>query len=519
VSRLQFAIQGVTTGYLLLAVTAIYALGSIPMALHYLSGERFGLWALLGSLIGYLSMIDLGMSNSIGRHLIDVKDDRVGGTYGSAIKTGWVVLLAQGAILVLIGFWCADTFGRWMEIPTNLHRTFQVMIWLQCGVVAVGFVTKMFSYLLLAHQRMDVANYGGILSLLVNFLTLWIFFALGYDVYSLVFAGLIGTLAGAVYQWVWCCRLSLFPEKIGWGRVCGVMFKEMFHYGRDVFLVALGSQLIMASQTIIITRQLGLEAAAAWTVGTRTFTLVGQAVWRVSYTSLPALSEMFVRNERDRLRDRYPSLVRLVNSLSVYSAVAFVLCNTAFVSVWTSAKVSWSPIYDLLLGIWLIVLTWGNTNGGFVLASKKIHFMKYVYFLEGAVFVSASLLLAKPFGLAGMIVCSIVCSTCFSGIYTARRVGGLLGFSVREVALRWSQNAGLVLVTFGLVAVIGWGAIQTLNMQLRLLTGVSISLLVGLPLFLRLGVPDLLKREFISRTPKCFLPLLEAALGCTRASV
>jgi len=73
-SRLRRAVHGVASGYVLLAATAVYSLASVPLALHYLSKERFALWALMSSIGNYLGLIDLGMSSSVARLLIDHKD-------------------------------------------------------------------------------------------------------------------------------------------------------------------------------------------------------------------------------------------------------------------------------------------------------------------------------------------------------------------------------------------------------------------------------------------------------------
>src|ERR1035437_4127264 len=102
-SRFRLAVHGVASGYVMLAVTAVFGLASVPVALHYLSKEQFGLWALMMTLVGYLNLVDMGMSGSIARLLIDFKDDRDGGHYGSLIKTGWLGLLTQGLIVPAAG--------------------------------------------------------------------------------------------------------------------------------------------------------------------------------------------------------------------------------------------------------------------------------------------------------------------------------------------------------------------------------------------------------------------------------
>src|SRR4029077_15534342 len=114
-SRFRRIIHGAASGYAVLVATAFYSLASVPLALHYLSKERFALWALMSSIGGYLNLIDFGMSNSVARLLIDHKDAQERGSYGSLIKTGWLVLVVQGFILLAAGLALAPVLGRLLD--------------------------------------------------------------------------------------------------------------------------------------------------------------------------------------------------------------------------------------------------------------------------------------------------------------------------------------------------------------------------------------------------------------------
>ncbi|NBX60543.1 MAG: hypothetical protein EBT62_08785, partial [Opitutaceae bacterium] len=141
-SRLRRTFHGVASSYVLLAATAVYSLASVPMALHYLDTPRFGLWMVMGTLVGYLSLIDAGMTGAAARLLIDHKDDRAGGGYGSLIKTGWLVSTVQGAIIFIIGLIFAGTFADLLVIDVALQPEFIQLIHWQCGVVAFMFATR-----------------------------------------------------------------------------------------------------------------------------------------------------------------------------------------------------------------------------------------------------------------------------------------------------------------------------------------------------------------------------------------
>src|ERR1051325_7075634 len=116
------------SGYLLIGANTLYTFASVPLALHYLSRQEFGLWALVTQISGYLLLVDLGMAGSISRILIDHKDRRDDGAYGSIIKTGVLVLIVQGAIIAiggaLLSFWLPALF----KVPPDHWGEFRVLV-------------------------------------------------------------------------------------------------------------------------------------------------------------------------------------------------------------------------------------------------------------------------------------------------------------------------------------------------------------------------------------------------------
>src|SRR5258706_16375875 len=102
-SRFRNAARSLTSGYLAMGGSVVYALASVPLALHFLSKEEFGLWAVAAQVAGYLVLIELGVSGAASRILIDHKDKPERGEYGSVIKTSCLVLAIQGLLIVIGG--------------------------------------------------------------------------------------------------------------------------------------------------------------------------------------------------------------------------------------------------------------------------------------------------------------------------------------------------------------------------------------------------------------------------------
>jgi O-antigen/teichoic acid export membrane protein len=514
-SRFRRMAHNVASSYAALIAASIFSLASVPLALHYLGAEsgRFALWLLMATITGYLTLIDLGMSNSVARLLIDYKDRREDGEYGSLIKTGWLVLLVQAAIILCAGVSLAPVLASLLKIAPDLRNEFIRLLSWQSGSMALAFALRIFSHILNAHQRNDIQNYGQITGFGLNFFLMWIFFQAGHGVFSLAWATLLTNLYGGLLCLGTGWHLKLYPPRGAWGRVSGARFRELFSYGQAIFWVSLGTQMALASQILIIQRSLGPVAATVWGIGIRMYSLVSQLIWRVSDSAAPAFSEMIVRGEREKLLTRYREMVILTASLSGFCAVGFALCNHDFVFVWTRGRIVWPAINDVGLALWMVVMAVVHCHNSFVLWTKRIATMPYFYFIEGIVFITAALLTVKTGGMIVMIGCSLVCSCSFTGAYGVWRISKYFGISKREIVFQWSglmvKTAMLCLV----VAVPTWVAAQAIQSPLtRLMIYVLTFGTLGSVILLRYGLPLSFQKELSTRAPRLTLPLLRKIL-------
>jgi O-antigen/teichoic acid export membrane protein len=428
-SRLKHYSRSLISSYGVLGANAAYSLISVPLALKYLSKPEFGLWVLTVQIGNYISLLDLGMQGSVARLLIDHKDDRSTRRYGAAIKTALLVGSAQAVIALVIGFALLPFLVSWLPEHDRaaLAHSFMLLMGGQVILTAATFLTRVFIQVLYAWQRMDISNYIQIAQLGSGFCALWGCFAFGCGVYSYLAGALVSCVFGVLLHAMACRALGFWPQAGEWGQASWAGFREMFNYGADLFLIALGGQLVTSSQSVLLAHQMGLETAALWAVMTKAFTLVSQIVWRVMYSAMPALAEMQVRKEESRMWGRYRSLFVGVNVLGGISAVLFAACNGVFVSVWTKGRFSWPQVDNILLGAWMVVSVQQGCHNGLVANLKKVGALKYVFLAEGIVFVVVALAVIPSWGVTGMMGCSVSGTLLFTWVGGNWRVAQLLG--------------------------------------------------------------------------------------------
>jgi O-antigen/teichoic acid export membrane protein len=636
-SRFKRYAHSLLSGYALLGANILYTLASVPLALHYLSKAEFGLWSLVTSVAGYVALLDFGLSASASRVLIDHKDRRASGHYGSMVQTGALVGLSQGTLVMLVGSLSALFIGPMLKVDAALQSQFTWLMIGQCILVGIGFYTRIFTHMLTAHQRYDVSNYTQSVLFAMCFSVMWICFKSGLGVMSVLWAQASGTLVVVAVNFYACVRLKFLPERGEWGRPSWSAFHELFAFGWNFFLFALGNQLINASQLLVLTRFYGLEAAAVWSICTRVYLVLSQIIYRLFDYSSAALAEMMVRGEKALLQRRFREIVIFSSSLSVAAAGMLALCNSPFVSVWTSGRINslqfypsdikdparlakrlaapddpvsqylwtnfspkaranieavrsskentdklkelfaaelnhtangepiyaterfaaaalskeseslvadktqgaeslrlnrylledvfpeelansrkahWSPVNDVLLGLWLVVCVAVHAHTGLVGQTKVFGFLRFLPFIEGTVFVGLTLLLIRFGSMTMMLSLSIFCTLSFQlpyGLYRTRKY-----FSIsRSAVAGWHRTIPRMLVWLVPVAGGVWWFTRGMTDAGRLGVICPTMGLWTFFVFLRCGLSPSVQVEIFRRSPGWAKPAL-VRIGCAQ---
>ena len=59
---------GIVLSYVSMFFSIVIGLIYVPMLLHFLGKEQYGLYQLMGSLIAYMAVMDFGLANTITRY-------------------------------------------------------------------------------------------------------------------------------------------------------------------------------------------------------------------------------------------------------------------------------------------------------------------------------------------------------------------------------------------------------------------------------------------------------------------
>jgi hypothetical protein len=283
------------------------------------------------------------------------------------------------------------------------------------------------------------------------------------------------------------------------------LFKEIFVLGGNVFLIALGAQLVNASQILIISNTLDLTAAAVWSVATKPFIMAQQLVSRLAVFSSSPMSEMIVRGESQRFVKRFKDLVIVYAAAAIFVGGVIALCNESFLGLWLrqreilpDIRANWNTGNDFLLALWLAVTCVTTLHVGAVTYTKKIGRMRYVYFCEGILFIASAFFIVSFSGIQGVIAAAIVANVVCSGIFGFRSTKNSFGVPLCDSVFNWMTGPFKLLLLFTLILFSCHFLTASLPILPRFIVNAAISVTTGLWLMWHIGLNIELRHELKS---------------------
>jgi O-antigen/teichoic acid export membrane protein len=504
--RFEHFARGLAASWVATLATIVYSLFSVPIALRHLSAEEFGLFVLLIQIAAYFTLIEIGMSAATARILVDHKDHRDEGVYGSVILTGLLVFVIQGFIIFAVGIWAAPWIISVVGVPSALAEVATLLLQWLAFTSALTLAFRIYGSVLYANKRLDLIHGFMGANMLIGLALLAAILASGAGLVGLRWLFLAQATLAILLPILACHKLELLPKKGHWGAPSVERFRELFGFGKDVFLVNVGNQILEASQLIIVTRTMGLTAAAIWSVSTKLLTLVYQLVTKIDGTAIVFFSEMMVRGEMDKLAERFRQIYQLTAAIAVVALATVAAINAPFVSVWANPSLAWSLPLSALFAAAVALNAVTRCSSSLIIHTKRIAGFRYVYFLEALIFVLLSLWLSTHFGFYGILGSSIACLLVFRAAYTTWRMARYFQLPARTFWWTWLKRpilAAIIMLPF--VSSSSWMANSVSNSWGQLFISAA---WVGLPAAITLiivALPREARKEFALRWPQLSL--------------
>ena len=220
-------------GYALAAVVGFFL---SPFVVHRLGSSVYGFWVLIGSVTGYLGLLELGIRSSIIKYVSEFtargEDERLNDLLTTAFRCYLVVAGLALALSAVI----AVGFDSLFQVEEQYRHTAKYAT-LAVGLnLALSFPLGMFGAILMGRQRYDLSNLIAIGSLLLRTALIVALLSQGHGILVLACVLLVCNTLSYVAEAV-CARCVQPGLSVFRGRFDRRLVKTIFSYSLSSFLM------------------------------------------------------------------------------------------------------------------------------------------------------------------------------------------------------------------------------------------------------------------------------------------
>lgn len=432
-TRKHILTRGVIIGYVALAAQISYSFTSIPLTLSYLSHAEFGLFSLVSTLVAYLNMAEMGMTNGFQRHFFECKDSEDEALYGRYFTAGLIALGLVSIIILIFGAAGAWFSAPLFKIPIALQSQY---FWLMLGLVALGaahMATRLLGTPLVVHQRHDLMQISQIVTFVIFYGVLHYGLERGWGVYALLANNFAAFLWGLAFNFITCQRLHLYPKLRHLALPYPDEWRSVFLYSRDFFVLQLGAMLATSLPTLLLPRLLGLEAVAAWTICSRPFAILKQIVIKPYDYSLSRLCEIYVKGEQLYMAARWTHVTQLVITMSVCVFAIAAANNPQFIHLWASENMTWTPINHWLLSFYYLATVLGESVFGVFGFKKQMGNTRLIPYFEAFLVVINIWWMTHLWGVSGLLLAAAIAPLAGRALFGILHISDITGMPITEL--------------------------------------------------------------------------------------
>lgn len=372
-----------------------------PYVVGTLGSAAAGIWLLLGSLTGYMGLMELGIVPALTQRIASAlaRGDRE--AVHASVSTSVVLMLVMMTVAAQVA-WFAPVLVDLLHLPAGLEASAVMVVRISILGVAVRMPQAPFQAVLLGCQRQDRCSHLWIVLAITKALLTVLLLSLGYGVVAVVLMEALAHVAAGVLQvrWVWqelpSLRLGLRWASLDEARHLTSFGLQVMVSGIFVLIVEQSDRFVIAAFRPIedVTRY-----SAAWKLYMLAYTIPTTLVQAVS----PLVASLYGSGEDDRLRALFLRMTKYSTAVALPLSVGIAVGSGWILQAWMGPE--FGDVHPTVMVLLASLLVTGYNHAGYsiVYGTRQVGRQLWVYNAPLAVLnFGLSVWLVQRFGIVGV---------------------------------------------------------------------------------------------------------------------
>jgi O-antigen/teichoic acid export membrane protein len=329
-------VSGTATTIANLFITAI----SYPLYLHYLGYENYGIWLILGTVMSFAQLGNLGIGPAVMKLVAEEYGRRNLLGIQCYVSTASVMLCVSGIIILITVLFAKDAIISAFKLTgQNAHIISWLLPYIGCLSIYV-FVVQIFGSALSGLGRMDLANYiqtfGGMVQLVIAGLLL----LAGFGIRSLLFGSIASYLVIHALTLISIRRID--PLHFFRFENISVQYGlRLIRFGGNVFAGSLLNMMLNPFNKLFLSRYAGVALVPVYEIvfnGSMQVRALIEASLRSIAPEISRTSANMTIYTKNRIALLYRQTVRLIVSFGVPVYTILLVLAPILLKLWLGAR-------------------------------------------------------------------------------------------------------------------------------------------------------------------------------------
>ena len=419
---------GAILSYVSIIASTLVQLLYTPFLISKLGQSEYGLYSLINSVIGYLTVLDLGFGNAI---IVYTAKYRAQGKYEDEKKLHGmfkVVFRIIGVIAGLIGlilfFNVTRLFGHSMT-PIELQEA-KIMMLILAFNLMITFNFSIYSSIISAYEEFTYQKIMAIVNTLMKPLIMIPLLFMGYKSIAMTVVITVVNVFVLISNYLFCRnKLNIKIKFMGFDKK---LFKIILSYSIWIFLGVIVDKINWSVDQFVLGAIVGTVAVSIYSAASTLNTLFINLSTAISSVMLPKMSKMVAKNaSEEELTSEFIKVGRIQYLIIFLMASGLVLFGKEFIIAWVGKGFETSYYVALILILPLCIPLIQNLGLSIMQAKNKYRFRTISMAIMSIFNIILNIFLAKKYGPVGSAIgtaISLIIINIFAmNIYYQKKVG------------------------------------------------------------------------------------------------
>jgi O-antigen/teichoic acid export membrane protein len=263
-SIFKVLLAAISTTWLFRILSVVSALIIFPLLISHLGKKEFGIWVLVGQVVSFLTLSDIGITTAVGRLVARFRGQNDSEVIDRLLSTVFVLLTAAGLLVAIITLLISPWIPGLLAIERNYAGVTRLIFTISGLSLAAQFPLRIGMGILTGHQLYGPHGIGKILNSILYLLGVLVLCGLNnLNLVSLTLAAAAATLIAQIVLIIVAWRMT-GPWAISPRNLSSSIVREVMSLGFSTLTTSFTKLTYQKGIGVIIGRLLGLEAVGIY---------------------------------------------------------------------------------------------------------------------------------------------------------------------------------------------------------------------------------------------------------------